>query len=152
MDAGTDWEVKEELSAAAADLAASSVAAASPTAITMRGLLVGRIEELSFIRDYLALPVVLDRFLAHWKPSWRMKWPASATRVNFDLHRASGLWLWPLLFVFGWSRVMSNLDQVYRPVTERRRTIMNYSLAMRSPPGLNCAWSRSGRRAPAVLP
>jgi len=26
-------------------------------------------------------------------------------RINFDLHRASGLWLWPELFIFAWSSV-----------------------------------------------
>ena len=26
-------------------------------------------------------------------------------RLNFDLHRACGLWLWPLLLVFAWSSV-----------------------------------------------
>ena len=30
---------------------------------------------------------------------------AASYRVNFDLHRAGGLWLWPLLFVFAWSSV-----------------------------------------------
>ena len=55
MDAGTDWEVKEELSAAAADLAASSVRAASPAATTMRRLMAQRIEELSFIGDRWAI-------------------------------------------------------------------------------------------------
>ena len=37
-------------------------------------------------------------------------------RVHFDLHRAGGLWLWPLLFIFGWSSVMFGLPQVYEPV------------------------------------
>jgi hypothetical protein len=50
-DADTDWEVKEELSAPAADLATSSVTAASPAATTMMGLMVRRIEEFSFIGD-----------------------------------------------------------------------------------------------------
>jgi len=70
-----------------------------------------------FIGLYLTLPVALGRFLAHWKLAWLIKWRASAVRVNFDLHRASGLWLWPLLFVFGWSSVMFNLNSVYEPVT-----------------------------------
>jgi uncharacterized iron-regulated membrane protein len=45
-----------------------------------------------------------------------VKWRGSFTRVNFDLHRAGGLWLWPLLFVFAWSSVMVGLRGVYDPV------------------------------------
>lgn len=71
-----------------------------------------------FVGLYLTLPLVLARFLARWKVTWLIKWRASATRVNFDLHRASGLWLWPLLFVFAWSSVMFNLNSVYESVTD----------------------------------
>nr|WP_306306218.1 PepSY domain-containing protein [Methylomonas koyamae] len=47
-----------------------------------------------------------------------MKWRGSAYRINFDLHRAGGLWLWLLLLVFAWSSVYMNLsDSVYAPVT-----------------------------------
>ncbi|NOT11199.1 MAG: PepSY domain-containing protein [Methylococcaceae bacterium] len=38
------------------------------------------------------------------------------TRVNFDIHRAFGLWTWVMLFVFAWSSVGFNLDEVYTPV------------------------------------
>jgi uncharacterized iron-regulated membrane protein len=71
----------------------------------------------SFVSLYLTLPLVLARFLVRWKVAWLIKWRAGTVRLNFDLHRASGLWLWPLLFVFGWSSVMFNLNSVYEPVT-----------------------------------
>ena len=29
-----------------------------------------------------------------WRAAWRVKWSGSARRINFDLHRAAGLWLW----------------------------------------------------------
>jgi len=68
---------------------------------------------------YLTLPVAMSRFLPRWKPAWIVKWPSSAIRMNFDIHRAGSLWLWPLLFAFAWSSVMFNLyDPVYRPVTK----------------------------------
>lgn len=35
-----------------------------------------------------------------WQPAWMIRWRGSALRVNFDLHRAGGLWLWLALFVF----------------------------------------------------
>ncbi len=67
-----------------------------------------------FVGFYLTLPVSLARFWRRWKPSWLVKWRSSAFRVNFDLHRASGLWLWPMLLVFAWSSVMFNLPSVYK--------------------------------------
>ncbi len=52
------------------------------------------------------------RFWQRWKPAWLIK----KSRFNYDLHRASGLWVWPMLFVFAWSSVALNLNEVYSPV------------------------------------
>lgn len=70
-----------------------------------------------FVGFYLTLPVAIAGFWRRWKPSWLIKWPAGFFRLNFDLHRASGLWLWPMLFIFAWSSVMLDLDPVYDWVT-----------------------------------
>jgi uncharacterized iron-regulated membrane protein len=71
---------------------------------------------------YLTFPsqMVAHRrgFLARWKPSWLVKIRASFYRVNFDLHRAGGLWLWAALLVFAWSSVFMNLNGFYMRVTE----------------------------------
>lgn len=57
-------------------------------------------------------------FWARWKPAWRVKTNASTYRLNFDLHRAGGLWLWGVLLVFAWSSVYMNLwDTVYTHTT-----------------------------------
>lgn len=79
-----------------------------------------------FVGFYLTLPMgqkgPLPRMAKaagwwnRWKPSWRVRWSASRYKLNFDLHRAGGLWLWPLLLVFAWSSVSFNLPQVYVPV------------------------------------
>ena len=53
---------------------------------------------------------------ARWAPAWWIKWNASAFRINFDLHRAFGLWTWIMLFIFAWSSVAFNLNEVYTPV------------------------------------
>lgn len=50
-----------------------------------------------------------------WGPSWRFVWSGRAYRINFSLHRALGLWLWPLLLIFAVSSVDFNLPQVYEP-------------------------------------
>ncbi len=52
-----------------------------------------------------------------WKPAWQVRWRDGGHKLNFDLHRAGGLWPWALLLVLGWSSVAFNLhDPVYRPV------------------------------------
>lgn len=67
-----------------------------------------------FIGFALTLPA--GRTLASWGRSWRVKWPPHGFRFPFDLHRAGGLWLWPILLVFAWSSVGMNLRSVYNPV------------------------------------
>jgi len=53
-------------------------------------------------------------FWRRWRPAWLVKWNAGAFRLNFDLHRAGGLWLWAALLIFAWSSVYMNLwDTVY---------------------------------------
>ena len=85
-----------------------------------------------FVSLYLTLPAItrtnksvpgsqLRRsFLGRWKPAWLVKWQASTYRLNFDLHRAGGLWVWLALLIFAWSSVYMNLhDIVYAPVTRQ---------------------------------
>jgi uncharacterized iron-regulated membrane protein len=70
-----------------------------------------------FVGFYLTLPLGLANFLKRWKLAWWVKWRAKAFRIHFDLHRAGGLWGWPVLFIFAWSSVMFNLRPVYEKVT-----------------------------------
>lgn len=70
-----------------------------------------------------------------WRPSWMVKWQASVTRINFDLHRAVGLWLCTVLLIFAWSSVMFNLrDQIYLPIMSQ---LMPFDLSWRSVPKLD---------------
>jgi uncharacterized iron-regulated membrane protein len=86
-----------------------------------------------FVSAYLTFPVSVRRkseggkstrdlrqtsWLARWwNPSWLVKWRGSAYRINFDLHRAGGLWVWLMLLVIAWSSVGFNLgEQIYTPV------------------------------------
>jgi uncharacterized iron-regulated membrane protein len=71
-----------------------------------------------FIAFYLTFPANFlksgRRFFVRWKPSWLVKRSASPYRFNFDLHRASGLWFFPLLLIFAWTGVCFDLNVVYR--------------------------------------
>lgn len=59
-------------------------------------------------------------FFGRWKPAWFVKWRASNYRINFDLHRAGGLWTWFALLVFAWSSVFMNMhDYIYAPATRQ---------------------------------
>ncbi len=77
-----------------------------------------------FVAFYLTLPVSRGAFWRRWKPAWLVKSRAGVYRLNFDLHRAGGLWLWLLLLVFAWSSVAFNLRSVYEPAT---RALFDYA-------------------------
>lgn len=80
-----------------------------------------------FVGAYLTFPVKRQtRFAAQestektwwarWRPAWQVRWRGGAHKLNFDLHRAKGLWLWAMLWVLAWSGVGFNLPSVYRVV------------------------------------
>jgi uncharacterized iron-regulated membrane protein len=79
-----------------------------------------------FVAFYLTLPRGTGPFWQRWRQAWKVKWSANSTRVHFDLHRAGGLWLWPLLFIFGWSSVMLGLRLVYDPVMKTLTDYMTF--------------------------
>lgn len=70
-----------------------------------------------FVAFTLTLPVSLSNFWRRWWLAWRVRPGGTAYRLNVDVHRASGLWLWPLLFVFAWSSVMMNMRPVFNPIS-----------------------------------
>src|SRR6187551_1282270 len=66
----------------------------------------------SFVAFYLTTPrrlkVRSDASPAHrtpaswwqrWKPSWLLRWKAGGYKLNFDIHRAGGLWVWGVIIV-----------------------------------------------------
>ncbi|MGJ0454619.1 MAG: PepSY-associated TM helix domain-containing protein [Methylocystis sp.] len=75
-----------------------------------------------FVAFYLTLPLSSRTngrsYFARWKPAWLVKIRGSFYRVNFDLHRAGGLWLWALLLVFAWSSVLFTLPGFYTRATQ----------------------------------
>jgi uncharacterized iron-regulated membrane protein len=69
-----------------------------------------------FAGFYLTLPKSRENFLERWGPAWLIRWRSGFYRLNFDIHRAGGLWLWIILFIFAWSSVMMNMRSIYEPV------------------------------------
>jgi uncharacterized iron-regulated membrane protein len=87
----------------------------------------------NFVGAYLTFPVrrssadvpaPLRAWWTRWRPSWRVKTDASRYRMNFDLHRAGGLWFWGVLLLMAISSVSLNLgDQVFKPVVSAFSTV-----------------------------
>ncbi len=56
-------------------------------------------------------------FFARWKPSWLVRTSSGAYKLNFDLHRAGGLWTWGLAFVIAFTGFSMNLyAEVFEPI------------------------------------
>lgn len=81
-----------------------------------------------FVAVYLTLPRASPGnsrgYFSRWKPAFLIKRSGSFYRINFDLHRAGGLWLWAMLLVFAWSSVFFNFNSVYAGVT---KLVFDYS-------------------------
>lgn len=75
-----------------------------------------------FVGFYLTLPKHAKfknffHYIKRGSPAWKIKRGSQAVRINYDIHRASGLWLWPLLFVIAFSSIYLNLNkEVFKPV------------------------------------
>ncbi|MDB5455743.1 MAG: PepSY-associated helix domain protein [Caulobacter sp.] len=98
-----------------------------------------------FIGFYLTLPVrsaVAQKagrgFWSRWKPAWLIKTSASAYRINFDIHRAFGLWLWGVLFTVAFTAFSLNLySEVFYPVMSRVSQVTPGPFDLRKPADRN---------------
>lgn len=84
----------------------------------------------SFIGVYLTLPTkhrlaskaglpksASKTWWQRWQPAWKIRWANGTTKLNFDLHRAFGLWTWSLLFVIAFTAFSLNLyREVFYPL------------------------------------
>jgi len=82
--------------------------------------LMGGIAILWLIDCFVALMISIPRRvlnLRRWKTVLSVRGGGSAYRVTFDLHRASGLWLWVALGILAISSIYLNLgDAVVKPL------------------------------------
>ena len=75
---------------------------------------------------------------ARWKAAWRIKTGGSAYRLNFDIHRAVGLWTWGLLFILAFTAFSLNLSrEIFRPLLEMVSTVTPSPFFTRAPSGLH---------------
>lgn len=73
-----------------------------------------------------------------WAAAWRIKYPASAYRINFDIHRAFGLWVWALLFILAFTAFSLNLyREIFYPVMSTVSKVTPTPFDARAPNPLN---------------
>lgn len=77
-----------------------------------------------------------DSYWQRWKPAWKIRWANGKTKLNFDLHRAFGLWTWVLLFVVAFTGFSLNLyREVFFPVMSMVSDVTPTPIDSRTPSG-----------------
>lgn len=106
-----------------------------------------------FIGFYLTLPIRKARkairavsverelskgFWPRWKPAWKIKTSGSAYRINFDIHRAFGLWCWTLLLIVAFTGFSLNLfREAFYPMMSLISKVTPTIFVTRAPAPLN---------------
>lgn len=55
-----------------------------------------------------------------WLPAWKVRWNRGSYKLNFDIHRAFGLWVWGLLFILAFTAFSLNLySEVFYPMMSK---------------------------------
>jgi len=99
-----------------------------------------------FIGVYLTFPRGRSA-LRRWWPAWKVR----STRVNYDLHRAGGLWPWLLLAMMALSGVYLTLYyEVFMPVLRTVATVTTEPFDVPPPPPDTTPVSVSLARAAAI--
>lgn len=91
----------------------------------------------------LAIVWALDCFIALWisfpkASAWRksfiFRWRQGGSKLNFDLHRSSGVWVWGFLLILSITAVSMNLNlQVMRPLVSLFSTLTPSPFVTREP-------------------
>jgi len=72
--------------------------------------------------------------LRSWRKSFAFRWRQGGYKLNFDLHRSGGVWIWLLLLILAVTSVSMNLErQVVRPLVERFSPLTPSPFASRTP-------------------
>jgi len=95
-----------------------------------------------FVGFYLTLPARIPKEAARirqswwtrWKPSWMVKMSGTIRRVNFDIHRAFGLWAWGLLFMLAFTAFSLNLyREMFYPLMSLVTEVTSSPFDLREP-------------------
>ena len=73
-----------------------------------------------------------------WQPAWRIRKASGAYKLNFDLHRAGGLWTWGLLFILAFTAFSLNLyREVFIPLMSQVSQVTPGPFETRTPTAFN---------------
>lgn len=108
----------------------------------------------------VAIVWTLDALVALWLsfPSWRawrksfvFRWRQGGYKLNFDLHRSGGVWIWGLLLILAVTSVSMNLNvQVTRPLVELFSPLTPSPFASRTPVSLDAQQLPAIERAEVI--
>jgi uncharacterized iron-regulated membrane protein len=97
-----------------------------------------------FVGLWLTFPAALraqtgnKTWMQRWAPAWRIKSNASFYRLNFDIHRAAGLWMWLFLLVLAFTSISMNLGtEVVRPMLSKISSLTPEIWDVRTPAPLD---------------
>lgn len=73
-------------------------------------------------------------FMQRWSQAWKIRWPSTAYKLNFDIHRAFGLWTWALLIILAFTAFSLNLRrEVFLPMLTQVSQITPTPFDVRKP-------------------
>lgn len=73
-------------------------------------------------------------YFSRWKPSWQIKAGLGTNRLIHDAHRASGLWLYPLFFIFAITGFALNLAGPYGQIVSKFSNYVHFQEMPIRPP------------------
>jgi uncharacterized iron-regulated membrane protein len=104
---------------------------------------VGGIELGIWLMGIIGVVWALDCFIALWLsfPNWKswrkslaFRWKDGGHKLNFDLHRSGGVWVWGLLLVLAVTSISMNLNnQVMTPIIKMFSTVTPTAFDTRTP-------------------
>ena len=82
---------------------------------------------------FIALWISFPNFQS-WRKSFAIRWKQGGYKLNFDLHRSGGVWLWFLLLILAVTAISMNLRQeIMRPVVSMFAPLATDPFAVRMP-------------------
>lgn len=82
-----------------------------------------------FIALWISFPSVQS-----WRKSFTFRWQQGGYKLNFDLHRSGGVWIWAMLLIISISSVSMNLYlEVMRPIVSAFSSLTPDPFASRTP-------------------